>query len=410
MRADLRARNAARTRAVLGGLKGGALKAGQLASTVDAVLPQDADGSWSAALTALQEDAGALPFHEVEPVLRAELGAGWRSLFASFDTTAAAAASLGQVHRATWADGREVAVKVQYPGVREALRTDLRALSVATRAAALVARGLAVPPLLAELRDRLTEELDYLHEADAQRRFAAAYDGSDVVVPAVVRATSRVLVTDWLGGTPLAQVAASGTPAERAQAAAAYQLFLVSGPERCGLLHTDPHPGNVRLLPDGRLGVLDFGSTLALPGGMPPTFGALLRALLDEDPERVLARLREAGFVRAGAQLEVDRLVDYMGPFSVPARHEQFTFTRQWLRAEFGRVNDPRSPDFAVALQLTLPAEQLFTHRVWLSMVGVLCLLEATVPVAPVLRRWLPGFADVPPDQAPTGSLGSPAL
>lgn len=391
VRRDLRARNAARTRRTLGSLRGGALKAGQLLSTVEAVLPQDPEGSWRAALESLQQDVPALPFAEVEPVLRAELGPLWRGRFEAFDESATAAASLGQVHRATW-QGRPVAVKIQYPGVREALAADLRLVSAMSRVAALVARGLALPPLIAELRDRLTEELDYEHEGRAQERFAVAYDADpDVLVPHVLLATPRVLVTDWLDGTPLAVVARSGSQAERNAAAILYQRFLVSGPERVGLLHTDPHPGNFRVLTDGRLGVLDFGSCLELPG-MPPTFGRLISALLSDDPDLVLARLRADGFVRPGADLDVRALVDYLAPFSVPAHHEEFTFSRAWLRAEFGRVNDPRAPDFGVALQLTLPAEQLFTHRVWLSMVGVLCQLEATVPVRPVLRRWLPGF------------------
>jgi len=138
--------------------------------------------------------------------------------------------------------------------------------------------------------------------------------------------------------------------------------------------------------------VLDFGSTLELDG-MPPTFGRLIRALLDRDPAVVLARLTEEGFVRPGVSLDVAKLVDYMAPFTEPARHETFAFSRAWLRGEFGRVNDPRDPDFAVAMKLTIPAEHLFTHRVWLGMVGVLCQLAATVPVRPVLERWLPGFA-----------------
>ena len=391
VRRELRSRNARRTRAVLGELKGGALKAGQLLSTVEALFPADPEDTWRTALVGLQESNPGLPFAEVEPVLVAELGIGWRERFAAFSEVPAAAASLGQVHRAIWADGREVAVKVQYPGVREALAVDLRILSAMSRAAALVARGLAMPPLVAEMRVRLTEELDYLHEARSQRRFAEAYaDDPDIVIPAVVSAAPRVLVMDWLSGTPLAAVAAAGTPAERDRAAELYQRFLVSGPERAGLLHTDPHPGNFRMLGD-RLGVLDFGSTLEL-AGMPSSFGRLLRALLAGDPDVVLTRLRDEGFVRPGAGLDVVRLVDYLAPFSEPARHDRFSFTRDWLRREFGRVNDPRNPDFGVALKLTLPAEHLFTHRVWLGMVGVLCQLEATVPVRPVLSRWLPGF------------------
>lgn len=397
VRQELRRRNAERTRRVLGGLKGGALKAGQLLSTVEALFPQDPEDSWRTALTGLQDSNAALPFAAVAPVLAAELGPDWRGLFTAFEEGAAAAASLGQVHRAVWAaTGRPVAVKVQYPGVREALATDVRTLSVMSRAAALVARGLAVPPLVAELRTRLTEELDYLHEARAQQRFARAYAGDpDVLVPEVVRATSRVLVQEWVAGTPLAQVAGTAGQSERDRVAGLYQVFLVSGPERVGLLHTDPHPGNFRVLPDGRLGVLDFGSTLVLPG-MPATFGRLIHALLAGDDPQVLQALRGGGFLRPGASVDVGRLVDYMGPFTVPARSERFRFSRAWLRGEFGRVNDPRDPDFGVALQLTLPAEHLFTHRVWLAMVGVLCQLEAEVPVRPVLDRWLPGFAGRP--------------
>jgi predicted unusual protein kinase regulating ubiquinone biosynthesis (AarF/ABC1/UbiB family) len=391
---DLRTRNAARTRKVLGGLKGGALKAGQLLSTVEALFPQDPESTWRDTLVGLQDSNQALPFSDVEPVLRAELGADWQRLFRELSTEATAAASIGQVHRATWADGRPVAVKLQYPGVREALTADVRTLSAMSRAAALVARGLALPPLVAELRDRLTEELDYLHEARTQTRFATAYDDDpDVLVPAVVHASSRVLVMDWVDGTPLAQVARTGTQADRDRAAALYQRFLVSGPERAGLLHTDPHPGNFRMLDDGRLGVLDFGSSLELPGGMPATFGRLISALLGADGDVVLQRLREEGFVKPGVQVDVAKLVDYMSPFTVPARHESFRFSRDWLRGEFARVNDPRNPEFGVALKLDLPAEHLFTHRVWLGMVGVLCQLEATVPVRPVLQRWLPGFS-----------------
>jgi predicted unusual protein kinase regulating ubiquinone biosynthesis (AarF/ABC1/UbiB family) len=391
---DLRTRNADRTRRVLGGLKGGALKAGQLLSTVEALFPQDPESTWRDALVGLQESNAPLPFSEVEPVLEDELGPRWRGLLPVLQPVAAAAASLGQVHRGRWTDGSDVAVKVQYPGVREALTADMRTLSAVSRATALVARGLSLPPLVAEMRDRLTEELDYEHEARTQTRFAEAFaDDPDVRVPHVVHATGRVLVMQWLEGEPLAAVARDGDQAARDRAARLYQRFLVSGPERAGLLHTDPHPGNFRMLPDDRLGVLDFGSSLEMPGGMPATFGRLISALLSDDPDEVLRRLREERFLRPGVEVDVDKLVDYMGPFTVPARHESFRFTRAWLRTEFARVNDPRNPEFGVALRLDLPAEHLFTHRVWLGMVGVLCQLEAEVPVGPVLRRWLPGFA-----------------
>jgi predicted unusual protein kinase regulating ubiquinone biosynthesis (AarF/ABC1/UbiB family) len=393
-----RARTVARTRRVLGDLKGGALKAGQLLSTVEALFPADPEQSWREALTSLQESSPGMPWPDAERVLAAELGPDWGARFVRFERRPAAAASIGQVHRAVWRTSRgrdlDVAVKVQYPGVREAMLADVRAFSVASRAAALVARGVALPPLVAELRTRLLEELDYVREAAHQRTFAAAYapDDPETVVPRVVHATPRVLVQTWLDGVPLARVATTGGSAERNRAGELYQRFLLSGPARCGLLHTDPHPGNFRLTPDGRLGVLDFGSCLALPGGLPRTFGRLITALLAGSDGDVLTALREEGLVRRDARLEVRKLRDYLAPFSEPAGHECFHYTRTWLASQFARVNDPRNPEFAVALQLTIPPEQLFTHRVWLGIVGVLAQLDAEVPVRPELRRWLPGF------------------
>jgi predicted unusual protein kinase regulating ubiquinone biosynthesis (AarF/ABC1/UbiB family) len=389
-----RALTVARTRRVLGDLKGGALKAGQLLSTVEALFPADPEQSWREALTSLQESNPGMPWPDAERMLAAELGPRWRDRFGCFEETPAAAASIGQVHRATLPDGRDVAVKIQYPGVREAVLSDIRTFAVASRMAAVVARGVSMPPLVAELRTRLLEELDYRREAAHQGAFAAAYpaDDADAVVPEVVLATSRVLVQTWLAGVPLARVAGTGTQAERNRLGELYQRFLLSGPARCGLLHTDPHPGNFRLTADGRLGVLDFGSCLALPGGLPRTFGRLITALLAGSDGEVLAALREEGLVKPGARLEVGKLRDYLAPFSEPARHETFHYTRAWLKGQFARVNDPRNPEFAVALQLTIPPEQLFTHRVWLGIVGVLAQLDAEVPVRPELRRWLPGF------------------
>jgi predicted unusual protein kinase regulating ubiquinone biosynthesis (AarF/ABC1/UbiB family) len=393
---DLRHRSTERTRRVLGELKGGALKTGQLLSTVEMLFPPDPEGSWREALTDLQESNPALPFDEIRPLLIEGLGPDWRELVVEIDEVAVAAASIGQVHRATWHDGRDVAIKVQYPGVREAIASDLRVLTWSTRAMSVVARGVSMPPLVGEIRTRLIEELDYVHEGHVQQAFATAFsDDAEVVVPHVVHAASRILVTEWMDGTPLARLGDEATTkAQRDAIGERYQRFLLSGPSRCGYLHTDPHPGNFRRLDDGRLGVMDFGSSLAMPTGMPSAFGRLMRVMQGADAQAVLTGLRREGFVKPGRTVDADKLVDYLAPFSEPAKHEHFTFTREWLRSEFSRVNDPRNPEFAVALQLDIPAELLFTHRVWLGVIGVLSQLGATVPVRPELERWLPGFAD----------------
>jgi predicted unusual protein kinase regulating ubiquinone biosynthesis (AarF/ABC1/UbiB family) len=393
VRRSLRRRNTERTRRVLGEAKGGALKAGQLLATVDALFPQDPEGQWTRTLAELPERNPTVDFDVLEPVLIAELDLGWRQRFAEFDTTPVAAASIGQVHRAVWHDGRPVAVKIQYPGIAESLAWDMRVVSVMTRLSAVVAPGLALPPLVREMRVRLAEELDYLHEAAVQTRFASAFrDDPEVVVPAVVHATPHVLVTEWLDGEPFVPLARDGDRSRRDRAGALYMRFLLSGPERAGLLHTDPHPGNFRLLADGRLGVLDFGSSLEMPDGMPKTFGRLITVLRRGDHDEMLRGLREEGFVRPGSSVDPDKLADYLAPFTTPAGHEVFTFSREWLRSQFARVNDPRNPEFGVALQLTMPPEHLFTHRVWLGCVGVLSQLEATVAVRPEIERWLPGF------------------
>jgi predicted unusual protein kinase regulating ubiquinone biosynthesis (AarF/ABC1/UbiB family) len=244
------------------------------------------------------------------------------------------------------------------------------------------------------MRTRLTEELDYRTEARHQQAFVDGYrDDPEVVVPDVVTATGRVLVTTWLDGTPLAAVADWPDPARRAAVALRYQRFLLSGPARVGWLHSDPHPGNFRVVPDGRLGVLDFGSALRMPEGLPRSFGVLIASLGSDDPDAVTAALRAAGIVRPGATLDAPALMAVLAPFSEPARYERFHYHRAWLASTFGGLADPRDPDFATALQLTLPAEQLFTHRVWLGIVGVLCSLDVEMPVRAELRRWLPGFA-----------------
>lgn len=392
VKAALRQRGAERMKRVLGDAKGGALKAGQLLSTVEALFPADPEATWRQALATLPADNPPVPFAELQPVLIADLGRDWRNHLEWFDTAASAAASIGQVHRAVWHDGRQVAVKIQYPGVAEALRTDLAVVSVMTRLSALIAPGMALPPLVAEMRERVGEELDYRREGRVQQAFATAYaDHQDVVVPQVVHATPRVLVTEWLDGTPFTHLD-QARQSQRNTAGLRYMRFLLSGPATTGWLHTDPHPGNFRITPDGRLGVLDFGSALRMPDGMPATFGRLITLLALDDPAQIRRGLQAEGFIRPGSQVDAIKLRDYLSPFIEPSRHEVFSFTPEWLKSQFGRLGDPRNPDFAVALQLTMPPEHLFTHRVWLGIVGVLCQLRATIPVRQEVGRWLPGL------------------
>lgn len=397
---ELQQRTAEQLFKVLGELKGGAMKFGQALSVFESALPEEVAGPYRAALTKLQEAAPPMPTRSVHAVLEERLGPDWHELFEEFDDKPSAAASIGQVHRAVWHDGREVAVKVQYPGAGDALLSDLGQLSRFARLLGPLVPGMDVKPLIAELRDRVSEELDYGLEAEAQQAHAEEFAGDpDVVVPAVVHQREQVLVTEWIDGIPLSEVIADGTQEQRDRAGQLLARFLFSGPARTGLLHADPHPGNFRLLPGGpggeddwRLGVLDFGTVDRLPGGLPEPIGVSLRMTLDGRAEEVYRMLCAEGFVKESVELDPDAVLDYLLPIIEPARVEAFTFTRGWMRGQAARVADPRSPAYQLGKRLNLPPAYLLIHRVTLSTIGVLCQLGCTVRLREELREWLPGF------------------
>lgn len=406
---ELQQRTAEQLFKVLGELKGGAMKFGQALSVFESALPEEIAGPYRAALTKLQEAAPPMPTRTVHSVLEERLGANWAELFVEFEDKPSAAASIGQVHRAVWHDGREVAVKVQYPGAGEALLSDLTQLSRFARLLGPLIPGMDIKPLIAELRDRVSEELDYGLEAQAQAAHAEEFaDDPDVLVPAVVHQCEQVLVTEWIDGVPLSEVINDGTPEQRDRAGQLLARFLFSGPARTGLLHADPHPGNFRLLPDGdsgwRLGVLDFGTVDRLPGGLPQPIGDSLRMTLDGDAESVYELLCAEGFVKESIDLEPDAVLDYLLPIIEPAEADEFTFTRSWMRNQAARVADPRSPAHQLGRQLNLPPAYLLIHRVTLSTIGVLCQLGATVRLRDELEEWLPGF--VPEEELEDEELG----
>ncbi len=393
--AEVQQRTAEHLFKVLGQLKGGAMKVGQAMSVFEAALPEDIAGPYRAALTKLQESAPALPVATVHAVLARELGPRWRQRFRELDETPAAAASIGQVHRGVWKDGRDVAVKIQYPGAGDALIADLAQLSRLASLFRVVQPGLDVKPLVTELRARITEELDYELEAASQKAFAAAFTDDDaIVVPRVVASSARVLVTEWIGGEPLARIIDAGSAPERDLAGLRLATLHFSAPSRAGLLHADPHPGNFRLLPDGRLGVLDFGAVARMPGGHPEPIGRLSRLAIAGRADEVVAGLRAEGFIRGTIEVDAGAVLDFIAPMLEPLVTDEFQFTRAWLRAEAGRIANPRGPAFQLSRNLNLPPGYMMIHRVTLGSVGVLCQLEARAPYRSVVERWLPGFAE----------------
>lgn len=380
---------------VLGQLKGGAMKLGQALSVFEASLPEHLAAPYRQALTKLQNAAPPLPAASVHGVLERQLGADWRERFTSFDDVPAAAASIGQVHRAVWHDGREVAVKIQYPGAGDALRSDLRQLARIAPLFKVLQPNFDVKKLTVELRERLLEELDYELEATTQRQFADAYRGdAQIRIPEVVHAGSEVLVTEWAAGTPIAEIIADGTPDMRDRAGVLLTTLHFSAPKRAGILHADPHPGNFALGDDGRLIVYDFGAAARMPGGMPVQVGRLTRLTLEGKAEEVVEGLRGEGFVPADLAIDAPAILDFLLPMLEPLGAEEFQFSREWLRKESMRLTSQSSEAYKLSKQLSFPPSYLLIHRVTMGSIGVLCQLGSRGRWRDILEQWLPGFDD----------------
>jgi predicted unusual protein kinase regulating ubiquinone biosynthesis (AarF/ABC1/UbiB family) len=368
---------------------------------LEAALPEELIAPYRAHLTALQDSAPAMPAAMAYEEIEDALGADWRDQLVEMAETAAAAACIGQVHRGRWHDGREVAIKVQYPGAGDALLGDLRQLARVAKGVAPVFPGIDIKPLVAELQARAADELNYLLEAEAQQAFADAFRGDpEIFVPDVVAAGERVLVSEWMESpSSLASVIRNGTQAERDHYGERLVRFLFAGPARTGMLHADPHPGNFRVLPapdgsPGRLGVLDFGAVARLPErSLPAAMGRLMRLAVDEDPDALLEGLRREGFVKDNIRIEPQAVFDYLNPFVEPTRVERFRFTREWMSEQFMRIKNPRSPSYTIATKINLPPSYLLIHRTWLGGIGLLSQLEAEAPFKAILEESLPGFA-----------------
>jgi predicted unusual protein kinase regulating ubiquinone biosynthesis (AarF/ABC1/UbiB family) len=397
--AEMAVRNADQLFAVLGELKGGAMKLGQALSVYEALIPNELAEPYQQALIKLQAGAPAMPAKDVHRVLAEQLGRNWPTRFVEFDADHAHAASIGQVHRAVWHDGREVAVKIQYPGADHALLSDLRTLRRLSRLLQMVVPGADVRALIAEITERMAEELDYAREADNQRAFAAALAGDERVrVPKVVASAPKLIISEWLEGVPLSDFARRPVVSEADQRTRdeigdiMIELHF-SSPARAGLLHSDPHHGNFRLLPDGRIGMLDFGAVTHIPGGIPRPLGQILRLAADGRGDDLLAMLHAEGFVGRADRVTAEDVMGFLGAFTNPLRDERFHYSREFMQAEGGRVTDVNG-DFRTAQSMSLPPQYLMFLRVVVGWMGILSQIDCTVATRPIVEKWVPGFTD----------------
>jgi predicted unusual protein kinase regulating ubiquinone biosynthesis (AarF/ABC1/UbiB family) len=384
---------------VLGELKGGAMKVGQALSVMEAAIPDEFGEPYREALTKLQKDAPPLPAAKVHRVLDAQLGTKWRQRFADFNDIPVASASIGQVHKAVWSDGREVAVKIQYPGADEALRADLKTMQRMVGVVKQLAPGADVQGIVDELISRTEMELDYRLEADNQRAFAKAYENHlHFVVPHVVASAPKVVIQEWIDGVPMSEIIRNGTAETRDLMGTRLTELTFDAPRRLEMMHGDAHPGNFMLLADGRMGVIDFGAVAPLPGGFPIELGMTIRLAREKQYDLLLPTMEKAGFIQKGQQVSVRDIDEMLRQYVEPIEVEVFHYTRKWLQRMTTVQIDRSVSQIKTARQLDLPAKLAIPLRVIASVGAILCQLDAHVPIKALSEELIPGFAE--PDTA----------
>jgi len=385
---------------VLGQMKGAAMKVGQVASFVDTgAFPPEFQERIQAKLAELRDAAPRVPFERMRKVVEDDLGERLGDVFSEFSDEAVAAASIGQVYRARLRDdGREVAVKVQYPGVDSAVRADLQNLGLIMRVAKRIAPGMDAKAMTAEIRERLTDELDYEHEAQQHRAFARTWRGHPFIfVPAVVTelSTQHVLVTEWVDGLGFEQIKELDRATRDRFGEIVFRFFFGSL-YRNGHFSGDPHPGNYRLMADGRVAFIDFGMSKRVKRADLDAEIAAIRAAMDGDVAELHQRLGAMGFFDPADELVSPEAV-YEHFHDVTAWYiedRDVTVDRSIVTQVLIDFGDPRSRHWQLMRRETMPPQAMLARRMEALTLGVLGQLEATANWHRIAREWL--FDDPP--------------
>lgn len=298
-----------------------------------------------------------------------------------------------------WSDGREVAVKIQYPGADEALRADLKTMQRLVGVFKQLAPGADVQGVVDELIERTEMELDYRLEAENQRAFAKAYqDHPHFAVPRIVASAPKVVIQEWMQGIPMAEIIRHGTTEQRDLMGTRLLELTFDAPRQLGMLHGDAHPGNFMLLPDGRMGVIDFGAVAPLPDGLPVELGMTIRLARDKNYDLLLPTMEKAGFIQKGQQVSVRDIDDMLRQYVEPVEVEVFHYTRKWLQKMSAIEIDRSVSQIRTARQMDLPPKLVIPMRVIMSVAAILCQLDAHVPIKALSEELVLGFAE--PDNA----------
>jgi predicted unusual protein kinase regulating ubiquinone biosynthesis (AarF/ABC1/UbiB family) len=384
---------------VLGQMKGAAMKVGQVASFIDTgAFPPEFQERIQAKLAELRDSAPRVPFQKMRKVIEDDLDQKLGDVFAEFPEDAVAAASIGQVYRARLHDGREVAVKVQYPGVAKAVRADLQNLGLIMRVAKRIAPGMDAKAMTAEIRERLTDELDYEHEAQQHRAFARTWRGHPFIyVPSVITelSTEHVLVSEWVDGIGFEEVKERDR-ATRDRFGEIIFRFFFGSLYRNGHFSGDPHPGNYRLMPDGRVAFMDFGMTKRVAREDIDAEVEALGAAMDGDVDELHRRLAAMGFFDPNDE-EVTPEAVFEHFHDVTAWYiedREVTVDRALVSQVLIDFGDPRSRHWQLMRRETMPPQAMLARRMEALTLGVLGQLGATANWHRIAREWL--FGDPP--------------
>src|SRR3712207_5012182 len=366
---------------VLGSMKGAAMKLGQTFSVIDVgMVPEDFREEFQAKLAKLQAMAEPRPFRDMKRVVEQDLGEKLGAVFSDFAEEPIAAASIGQVYRATLKEGGEdVAVKVQYPGVKDMVRADLQNLGLALKILARISPGLDSREIAEEVRERITEELDYELEADNHRALAREYRGHPfVVVPKVFTeyCRERVIVTEYVEGERFQWLIEQPEDVRNEYAEKLFR-FYCNGPFRHRLLNGDPHPGNSLFMSDGRVAFLDFGFFKRMSVAERDMQLRILRAVYEGDQDELLAISIEQGVMKEGAP--ADAVAKLMRLYEVLCgwflEDAEVTITSDVATSAILEHSQLRGPGFK---DIELPADQIVAARAYMLVLAILGQLTAT--------------------------------
>lgn len=379
----------------LGEMKGVLMKAGQMISFIFEALPDEAQE----ALATLQADAAPMAPSLAASVVKADLGKAPERLFLDWGDVPVAAASIGQVHRAVTHDGRDVAVKVQYPGVGDAIESDLDAAEVMyAMFSSMMLKGLDAKALVDELRERMREELDYSIEAGNVAEFESRFQGHPWVrIPKLVPelCSAHVLTTEWVDGMTFDQFRTRESYATKQRAAEVIWRFAQGAIMRHGLFNGDPHPGNYRFHHDGSVTFLDYGLVKRWSPGEWETLKPSMEAIIvHRDPGMLVDAMVAADFLAASHRLDPQLVYDYVSSPYTPYLTDEFTFTREWMRDTIATIFDVQGPHADVIAQINMPPSFVILDRVVWGVSAILGKLEATGPWRAMLLEYI---ADGPP-------------